>query len=375
MDIRSFGKGYEEFYDRARERGVTFIRGRVSRIDENQKTHNLTVHSEDTLLNTTIEIEVDMVVLATASIPKKGSDDLARILNISRGQDGFFMEAHPKLKPLDAPTDGIFYAGACVGLKDIPYSVSQGSGAAARAAAIISKEKWKIEPIVSTIDSLKCTSCGVCVNACPYGAIKHKKDQPATIVTASCHGCGTCVVECPSYAITQMHFTNEQIMAQIHAALQNKPEEKILAFLCNWCSYAGADLAGISRCEYPSSVRVIRVMCSGRVSKEFILEALRLGVGMVLIGACHLPYDCHYINGNHKMKTRTAALKNMLIKLGMSPERFRVEYVSAAEGIRYAEIIKEIDQQRKTLENKIKEENEKLKPTIERILKTKHNST
>jgi heterodisulfide reductase subunit A len=168
-----------------------------------------------------------------------------------------------------------------------------------------------------------------------------------------------------------MHFTDEQIMAQIHAALQDKPEEKILAFLCNWCSYAGADLAGISRCEYPSSVRAIRVMCSGRVSKEFILEALRLGVGMVMIGACHLPYDCHYINGNHKMKTRTDALKNMLIKIGMSPERFRVEYVSAAEGIRYAEIIKEIDQQRKTLENKIKEENETLKPTIDRMLKTK----
>jgi heterodisulfide reductase subunit A len=172
-----------------------------------------------------------------------------------------------------------------------------------------------------------------------------------------------------------MHFTDEQIMAQIHAALQDKPEEKILAFLCNWCSYAGADLAGISRCEYPSNVRAIRVMCSGRVSKEFILEALRLDAGMIMIGACHLPYDCHYINGNHKMKTRTDALKNMLTKLGMSPERFRVEYISAAEGIRYAEIIKEIAQQRQTLENKIKEENEKLKPVIERMLKTKHNST
>jgi heterodisulfide reductase subunit A len=375
MDIRSSGKGYEEFYDRARERGVIFIRGKVGRIDENPDNHNLTVHSEDTLLGETVEIEADMVVLATASIPKKGSDNLARILNISRGQDGFFMEAHPKLKPLDAPTDGIFYAGACAGLKDIPYSVSQGSGAASRAAAIISKKNWKIEPIISTINPDNCTSCGACVPHCPYGAIKHEKGTPAKIVTASCHGCGTCVVECPSHAITQMHFTDAQIMAQIRAALQNKPEEKILAFLCNWCSYAGADLAGISRCEYPASVRVIRVMCSGRVSKEFVLEALRLGAGMILIGACHLPYDCHYINGNHRMKIRTDALKNMLIKIGMSPERFRVEYVSAAEGIRYAEIIKEIEQQRKTLENQIKTETEKLKPTIERMLKTNDHSS
>ncbi|XHH08955.1 MAG: hydrogenase iron-sulfur subunit [Candidatus Bathyarchaeia archaeon] len=372
MDIRSPGKGYEEFYDRARENGVNFIRGRVSRIDEDPKTHNLTVHSEDSLLGKPIEVEADMVVLATASIPKKGSEELARILNISRGQDGFFMEAHPKLKPLDAPTDGIFYAGACAGLKDIPYSVSQGSGAASRAANIISKPKWKIEPIISTVDQNKCISCGICVDKCPYGAIKLEKGKPAYIITASCHGCGTCVAECPQNAITQMHFTDNQIMAQIQAALQDKPEEKILAFLCNWCSYAGADLAGIGRCEYPASVRVIRVMCSGRVSNKFVLEALRLGAGVVMIGACHLPYDCHYISGNYRMKARTDILKNMLTKLGMSPERLRVEYVSAAEGIRYAEIIKEIDQQRKALGvQKIQQETEKLKPALERMLKTK----
>ena len=287
----------------------TLSADRVSRIDEDPATHNLTVHSEDSLLGQPIEVEADMVVLATASIPKKGSDEIARILNLSRDADGFFMEAHPKLKPLDAPTDGIFFAGACAGLKDIPYSVSQGSGAASRAATVISKPKWKIEPIISVVDESKCKKCGVCVDKCPYGAIRQEEGQPASIITASCHGCGTCVAECPSHAITQMHFTDAQIMAQIRAALETNPEEKILAFLCNWCSYAGADLAGISRCDYPASVRAIRVMCSGRVSREFILEALRLGAGAVLVGACHMPYDCHYINGNYKMKERTDALK------------------------------------------------------------------
>lgn len=372
IDIRSPGKGYEEFYDRARERGVNFIRGRVTRIDEDPQTHNLIVHSEDTIIGQPIEVEADMVVLATASIPKKGSADIARILNLSRGSDGFFMEAHPKLKPMDAPTDGIFYAGACVGLKDIPFSVSQGSGAASRAATVISKPKWKIEPIISIVDEEKCIKCGVCVEKCPYGAIRQEPGKPATIIAASCHGCGTCVAECPQHAITQKHFTDAQIMAQIHAALQDKPEEKILAFLCNWCSYAGADLAGISRFEYPASVRAIRVMCSGRVSREFILEALRLGAGMILIGACHMPFDCHYIDGNYKMKARTDALKGTLVKLGMSPERFRVEYVSASEGIRYAEVIKEIDEQRKTLgKDKLYAETEKLRPFLERMLKPK----
>jgi len=102
---------------------------------------------------------------------------------------------------MDAPTDGIFYAGACSGLKDIPYSVSQGSGAASRAATIISKPKWKIEPIIASVDQAKCISCGVCVDKCPYGAIKLEKGKPASIITASCHGCGTCAAECPSHAI------------------------------------------------------------------------------------------------------------------------------------------------------------------------------
>jgi heterodisulfide reductase subunit A len=376
MDIRSPGKGYEEFYDRARERGVNFIRGRVSRIDEDPTTHNLLVHSEDQTLGQPIEIEADMVVLATAAIPKKGSDEIARILNLSRGADGFFMESHPKLKPMDAPTDGVFYAGACQGLKDIPASVSQGSGAASRAATVISKPKWKIEPIISVVDESKCRNktakCGVCQDKCPYGAIVIEPNKAAQIITASCHGCGTCVAECPQDAITQMHFTDAQILAQIRAALEDKPEEKILAILCNWCSYAGADLAGTSRFEYPPSVRAIRVMCSGRVDRDFILEALRLGAGVVLVGACHLPYDCHYISGNYKMKARTDALKGMLEKLGMSPQRFRVEYVSAAEGIHYAEVIREIDADMKALgKEKIQAENAKLKPIIENMLKRK----
>ncbi|MDX1814288.1 MAG: hydrogenase iron-sulfur subunit, partial [Candidatus Bathyarchaeia archaeon] len=376
MDIRSPGKGYEEFYDRARQNGVNFIRGRVGRINEDPNTHNLLIRAEDQTLDQPIEIEADMVVLATAAIPKKGSAEVARILNLSRGADGFFMESHPKLKPMDAPTDGVFYAGACQGLKDIPFSVSQGSGAASRAATVISKQKWKIEPIISVIDESRCRNvtakCGICATKCPYGAIKIEQNKPANVITASCHGCGTCVAECPQDAITQLHFTDAQILAQIRAALEENPEDKILAILCNWCSYAGADLAGTSRFEYPPSIRAIRVMCSGRVDRDFILEALRLGAGMVLIGACHLPYDCHYISGNYKMKARTDALKNMLTKLGMSPERFRVEYVSAAEGIHYAELIREIEEQRQALgKEKIKAENAKLRPIIENMLKRK----
>ena len=376
MDMRSNFKGYEEFYQRARELGANFIRGRVSRIFEDPKTKNLIIRAEDTQLGKPIEIEAEMVVLATAAIPKKGSDELARILNITRGSNGFFMESHPKLKPIDAPTDGIFFAGACQGPKDIPYSVSQGSGAASRAATVLSKPTWKIEPIIAVVDPEKCrnvkTKCGICAQKCPYGAIKIVEKQPAQVIAAMCHGCGTCVAECPADAITQMHFTDAQILAQIRAALETNPEDKILAFLCNWCSYAGADLAGTSRLEYPPTIRPIRVMCSGRVDRDFVLEAFRLGAAGVMVGACHLPYDCHYISGNRKMKARMEALASMLHKLGLSPERFRIEYISAAEGVKFAQVVTEMTEQLKALgKEKIKAENKKLKPVLENMLKRK----
>ncbi|MEM3601695.1 MAG: hydrogenase iron-sulfur subunit [Candidatus Bathyarchaeia archaeon] len=376
MDMRTNFKGFEEFYQRARELGVNFIRGRVSRIFEDPKTKNLIIHAEDASLGMPIEFEAEMVVLATAAVPKKGTEDISRILNLTRGGDGFFMESHPKLKPLDSPTDGIFLAGACQGPKDIPYSVSQGCGAASRAATVLSKPKWKIEPIIAVVDSTKCrnvtTKCGICAERCPYGAIKISEKQPAQVVTAMCHGCGTCVAECPADAITQMHFTDAQILAQLRTALEKNPEEKIFAFLCNWCSYAGADLAGTSRFEYPPTIRPIRVMCSGRVDRDFVLEAFRLGAGMVLVAACHLPYDCHYISGNWKMKARMDALAPMLNKLGLSPERFRVEYISAAEGVKFAELIREMTDQMHSLgKEKIKSENEKLRPILENMLKRK----
>ncbi|MEM0356998.1 MAG: CoB-CoM heterodisulfide reductase HdrA2 [Candidatus Bathyarchaeia archaeon] len=376
MDMRTNFKGFEEFYQRARELGVNFIRGRVSRIFEDPKTKNLIIHAEDANLGMPIEVEAEMVVLATAAIPKKGSEEIARILNLTRGADGFFMESHPKLKPLDSPTDGIFLAGACQGPKDIPYSVSQGCGAAARAATVLSKKTWKIEPIIAVVDPSKCrnvtTKCGICAERCPYGAIKIEEKKPAQVVTAMCHGCGTCAAECPADAIQQMHFTDAQILAQLRTALEKDPEDKILAFLCNWCSYAGADLAGTSRFEYPPTIRPIRVMCSGRVDRDFVLEAFRLGAGMVLVAACHLPYDCHYISGNWKMKARMDALAPMLHKLGLSPERFRVEYISAAEGVKFAELIREMTEQMRALgKERIKAENEKLRPILENMLKRK----
>jgi len=373
MDMRTPFKGFEEFYTRARELGINFVRGKPSQILET-KDNNLIIRTDDTILGEPIEIEAGMVILSTAGIPSPGTDDLSRILHVTRGTDGFFLESHPKLKPIDAPVDGIFYAGACQGLKDIPYSVSQGSGAAGRAATILSKKLVEIEPIVAVVDPEKClrskgAKCGICQKVCPYGAPTAPEKGAMAINPAKCHGCGTCVADCPTDAIDQKHFSDAQIFAQIRAALADKPEEKIMGFLCNWCCYSGADLAGTSRFEYPTRIRVIRTMCAGRVDKDFVLEAFRLGAGMVFVGACHLPTDCHYIEGNLWMKERMEALHKVLTEQGISPERLVFTYVSAAEGLIFANIMKRMDKEMKDLgADKIREENNKLLPYIEKVL-------
>jgi heterodisulfide reductase subunit A len=286
------------------------------------------------------------------------------------------MEAHPKLKPVDAATEGVFFCGSAQGPKDIPASVAQGSAAASRALRIITQDEWEIEPIVAVVDPQFCRSatgkCGICVSRCAYGAITAEPGSAAVVTPAKCHGCGTCVAECPANAITQMHFTDAQIMDQIRALLKENPEDKIFAMLCNWCSYAGADLAGISRYNYPTNVRGIRVMCSGRMSDQFILEAFRLGAGMVLMSGCRLTEtgsDCHYISGNVWAEKRANRMKKYLGRIEMDPRRFRLEWVSAAEGDKWAAVTTEMAEQLKEMgRDFIVEENKRVLPEIEKRL-------
>ncbi|OQD59404.1 heterodisulfide reductase, subunit A [Methanobrevibacter arboriphilus JCM 13429 = DSM 1125] len=220
MDIRAFGKGFEEFYKNSQEKyGIKFLRGRPSEIIENDDL-TLTVRGEDTLLNTVTEYDYDLVVLSVGLIPPEGAEELRQTIGLSKSGDGFLMEAHPKLRPVDTLTDGVYLAGVSQGPKDIPDAVAQGSGAAARAAIPMVKGEVEIEPIIATTDVDVCGACEVCVELCPYGAVAIEDDQ-ATVNVALCKGCGTCVAACPSGAMDQNHFKTDQIMAQIEAALED----------------------------------------------------------------------------------------------------------------------------------------------------------
>ncbi len=342
IDIRAFGKGFEDLFRRAKEEGVIFIRGLPAEIIEDKKSKNLWLVGENTLEKKIYTVNVGLVVLSVGLRPRDDSGKVQRLLRLSKTSDGFFMEAHPKLRPVDTPTGGVFLAGCAEGPKDIKDSVTQASAAAARAGILMAKGSVTVEAITPIILPEKCMGCGLCARVCPYNAITVDKEKKiAKVVEAACAGCGTCAAECPFDAIQMRHFTDEQIHAQIDAATEEDADKKIIAFCCNWCSYAGADFAGVSRMQYPPSVRIIRTMCSGRISPKFVERAFARGAAAVLVAGCHLN-DCHYINANYQTKKRVEKLWKKMERLGLDKNRLQLAWISAAEGERFASKIREM---------------------------------
>ena len=342
LDIRAYGKGFEDLYKRARKEGVIFIRGLPAEVIEDRKTRNLWLIGENTLQKELYRINAETVILSIGIEPRKDSNVIQRLLTLSITQDGFFMEAHPKLRPVDAPTGGIFLAGCAESPKDIKDSVTQASAAAARASILMAKGKVTVEAITPRLIEENCTFCGLCARVCPYNAIIIEKEtKRVEFIEAACGGCGTCAAECPLNAIKMRHFSDEQIFAQLDAATKQDANKKIIAFCCNWCSYAGADFAGVSRMQYPTNVRIIRTMCSGRVAPKFVEYAFARGAAAVLVSGCHLG-DCHYINANYQTLKRVEKLWKKMERLGLNKDRLQLEWINASEGERLASRIKEM---------------------------------
>ncbi|MBA7657380.1 Ferredoxin-type protein NapF [subsurface metagenome] len=372
MDIRAFGKGFEDLFNRSKKVGVRYLRGLPDHITEDPDTGNLRLKVENTTAGRSEEFELDMVVLSVGLEARQDGEQLRHVLSLSKTSDGFLLESHPKLMPVDAPTRGVFLAGCVEAPKDIKDSVTQASAAAARAEIILNADKIKLEAATAVVDKEKCTCCEVCTRVCPYGAITANRSQkiPAEVTEAMCIGCGACAAECQFGAITIRHFGDEQYMAQINAVNEENPEDKAVVFACNWCSYAASDLAGTSRMQYPPSVRVIRTMCSARVAEKFILQAFKLGAPIVLVSGCHFA-DCHYINANRWTQRRMDRLWNRLERLGIRPERLQLEWMSAAEGNRFAQVMTELEEMRKQVTREEIEETTKILEEYESKKKNK----
>ncbi len=353
IDIRAFGKGFEDLFQRSKGKGVKYIRGLPGDVQEDQGSHDLKLFVENTSTDHLERHHVEMVVLSQGLVPPEDMNKIQEMLALQKTSDGFYLEAHPKLQPVDSASAGIFFAGTAESPKDIKDAVTQASAAAARAARLMSPGKITVEAITSRVDEDKCTSCGICAKVCPYNAITvdKKNKRPAVVIEAACAGCGTCAAECPFDAIEMNHFTDTQILSQVHAILEKEPKEKVVCFACNWCSYAGADSAGVARLDYPTNVRLIRTMCSGRVDEKFIWKAFEAGAPVVLISGCHFG-DCHYIDANHWTKKRVEKLWKKMEKWGLRKERLQLEWISAAEGIRFSQVMAGMEDLRKTVTKK-----------------------
>jgi heterodisulfide reductase subunit A len=219
IDIRTQGKGYEEFSQRAMENhDVLYVRGKASKVF--QENGRVTVWGVDTLTNLPIEVEADLVVLATATVPRAGAGELGQRLRVSTDEHGFFSEAHPKLRPVESLTAGVFLAGAAQFPKDIPETVAQASGAASKVLSLFSQRQMVQEPTIAYVDPEICSGCGLCIPACPYEArVMHDWQHIAVVNTALCQGCAACTMVCPNKACQVRNLTHQQILSMMEAYL------------------------------------------------------------------------------------------------------------------------------------------------------------
>jgi heterodisulfide reductase subunit A len=347
-DLRAFGKGFEELLMRSKGNGVTYVRGLPGDVVEDHETGHLRLTVENTTSNRLENHEFDLLVLAVGAVPAANTETIRQMVSLSKSPSGFIKEAHPKLKPVDTPTKGVFIAGGVESPKDVSSSVTQASAAASRASILLNKDTFAVDAITAIVDPDQCTNCGICVGVCPFSAISWTKGNPAQVVTAACTGCGTCAAECKFKAIEMRHFSDQAIYAQIDAMLDEEPQQTIVTFACNWCSYAGADTAGVGRMVYPPHANIIRTMCSGRVSPEFVWYAFRKGAPVVLVSGCHY-VDCHYIDANRSTTRRLDGLWDGLEKADIDPGRLMLEWCSAAEGARWQHIMRRAEEKRLTI--------------------------
>jgi heterodisulfide reductase subunit A len=231
IDIRTAGKGFEEFYNRIQEEGLNLIRGKVGDIspmppENGEPAGKMTVTVDDTLLGRVRKLDgFDMVILAVGLEPQPDTDSVRRTFGLSCSAEGFFLEKHPKLAPVNTANDGVFLAGVCQGVKDIPDTVAQAGAAAAKAMALIDRGFIELEPNTAVIDEEMCSGCRVCNSLCPFDAIEFDEEKEVSrVVSELCKGCGTCVAACPAGAITGIHFTSGQIFAEIEGVLWDVAE-------------------------------------------------------------------------------------------------------------------------------------------------------
>ncbi|MFX0097119.1 MAG: 4Fe-4S binding protein [Candidatus Hodarchaeota archaeon] len=288
-DIRATGRGYEELYWRAQKAGVVFIRGKVAEVWANRKGNKLVVRAEDTLTGDLLEEEFDMVSLAVSMVPPSGLNELAQLMSLPLGEDGFVQEKHPKLDPVDTLSTGIFACGCALGPKDVRDTVSDALASASKVASFLNKEYVVTNPEKAFVNPDLCDGCHICLEICPSNAITLTVGK-ASISPFLCIGCGACIPECPGEAINLKNATKEQIISTLKGILHGKKPGEVLliAFTEKTIAYTGLDLLGIDRAAYPANIRIIAVPSTAILGPKDLLYAFALGAdGIILLEGLH----------------------------------------------------------------------------------------
>lgn len=362
-DLRAFGKGFEEYYKRAQEMGIKFIRGKPAEFTEDPVTKKVTVLVEDTLSRQIIESDFDLVVLATGVQPAKSTEKISEQLKLAVSDDGFLKEAHPKYRPVDTLVEGVFLAGAVQGPKDIPDTVAQGSAAAARVMATLAKGEFAVDPMLAFVHDDMCTACGECYDICPVNAIAEREDGKAEIKETLCVGCGACIGVCPEEAIDLSGFTNRQLYAAVEAALASKKpgEKRALVFGDSNCTYRVADAAGVRKMKYANDNRVIMVPSGCRVTSNLILYAISKGADMVLVGDC--PEKGNRFEWAHEFaKKYTAEAKETLNEKGVEEDCVQFDAFTASDLTKFVEKMNSLSERMKRLPDIEKSKRAELNP-------------
>ncbi|MGB2825253.1 MAG: hydrogenase iron-sulfur subunit [Thermoplasmata archaeon] len=314
IDMRTAGRGFEEFYARAQEEfGVRYIHGKVASVQAGSK--GILVRAEDVPLGEVVEKEFDLVVLCTAMLPSHGTAELAKLLKVPLGEDGFVSEKHPKLDPVSTHRTGVFAAGAIIGPKDVRDSVVDGRSTASHVMEFLGTGKMLLDPVkAQVVDASKCTKCMACEAVCPARAIS--VGEMPEIDQIACIGCGACVSECPTKVFELAHYTDRQLRQQLEGVLEGETDEtRIIGFFGDVLAYVAADLAGTARMEYPASIRVIRVPSAARTGRGEILTAFGKGADGVVLS------DEEDGAAAHLTEKRLEALGPELDALGIGSDR------------------------------------------------------
>ncbi|MFO7752752.1 MAG: hydrogenase iron-sulfur subunit [Desulfobacteraceae bacterium] len=342
-DIRTYERTFEALYDTVKKMGVEFVQGNLASIEERAGS-GLTVRLEQLGEQNTssmeeyeydeegkLEIEADMVVLASAQTPKRESSGLVEQLKIPVDKSGFPMENQPRIfRPTESFVDRVFVAGSASGPKVVQQAVEQGRAAAMNLVPQMLKRKKSVSEFASRIDRDTCVACRICETVCPHGAVS-LTDEGIEVDPAFCQGCGLCQAACPTHAANLANFSERQILAQVDAAFGSlKPgEPRILGLLCYWCSYSAADFAAKTQNRLPVNLRVIRIRCSSSVHTSLLFEMFKRGVDGIIIGGCP-PSSCHHLHGNYLADRRTHVAARLMDQMGLDTSRLVYDYMGVS---------------------------------------------